>query len=171
MILYYMVFALLMMALARFTDKDILRIQLGSVTNFIGFLFIVVAFRICLTSLFKEFGIDMHSHIYKMAPIWTVGLVWWEDAFFALPIYFLYKYVQDTKYLKLIKILIVIALSTFFASGHMYQGWMAVVVTFFYPYFMSYKYGKKVGFGTVMVCHILFDVVSRLTIKLMPYLI
>lgn len=52
---------------------------------------------------------------------------------------------------------IVVLSSLIFGAGHLYQGYFVAALLSLYPYFVSYKYGKKYGYGTVMLCHITYD--------------
>jgi hypothetical protein len=82
-------------------------------------------------------------------------LVWWEDVLFSLlSIFYAEKFLP-----KWVFVPVAVSVSIVFGLGHLYQGPLAVLVLSFYPYFMSYKYGKKYGYGTVMICHVLYDVI------------
>lgn len=64
----------------------------------------------------------------------------------------------------------VAALSIYFAMGHLYQGeigWIMVLI----PYYVGYRYGKKYGFSTTMVCHVLYDMFTMAGVKLAPYVL
>ncbi len=78
---------------------------------------------------------------------------------------------QITQLWKPITWAIALGLSVHFGMGHAYQGMSAVVITMLYPFFISYRYGRKVGFGTVMVCHILYDFITFYTIYFLPNLL
>lgn len=80
-------------------------------------------------------------------------LVFWEDAIFMVPIYFLMEKYGKNVY----TICFAILSSLFFAYGHLYHGLFGALVTAFYPYFISHHYAKKTSIGTVMVCHITYD--------------
>lgn len=80
-------------------------------------------------------------------------LVFWEDAIFMVPFYFaIEKYGKN-----FFTISLAVVSSLFFAYGHLYHGLFGAIVTAFYPYFISYHFSKKTSIGTVMVCHILYD--------------
>ena len=99
--------------------------------------------------------------------MWTFGLVFWEDMFFGVPIYFLLKYMKNRK----VAWAIIVALSALFGMGHLYQGPMAAFALSFAPYFISYQIGRRYGFGTSMCAHILYDTSTAYLVKLLPYLI
>lgn len=159
----------LIIILSIFKPK-LMDVKLDKIAKFLAFMAIITVFRVSL-----------NSYLFELDPInnfpappwqlmgmskWRFGMVFWEDAIFAIPMVFLFKYMK-----KWITIPLVIGLSLLFASGHMYQGWWAVGITAFYPYFVSYRFGIKVGFGTVMVCHILYDFITVYTEIFLPYLV
>jgi membrane protease YdiL (CAAX protease family) len=83
--------------------------------------------------------------------------VFWEDAVFTLPILFWERYSNPSKWL----VYPVLAASAiFFGMGHLYQGIMGGVMAAFYLFVISYGYGKKHGLGTVMICHVLYDMLT-----------
>ena len=154
------------------SDKQLMRVDLGGVSKFLAFIAMVTVIRLCAFDLAMEFAPEKFSEmIYQshytlmQTPLWRLGLVFWEDAFFAMPMVYVIR-----KYSKWIWIPFVIAMSAMFGMGHGYQGMWAIAVTAVYPYFISYKYGTKNGFGTVMCCHIIYDVVTYFTLYLAPYL-
>src|SRR5690606_19924907 len=97
-------------------------------------------------------------------PFWRLALVFWEDAFFAIPIYYMKDKWKWSRYLWMP---ITAALSIAFGVGHMYQFEMAFFAALLIPYLFFYKYGVKYGFGTTMICHILFDMFTIITFRLL----
>lgn len=148
------------MVLVFIFDRKTLRIELDKVAKFLALMAIITAIRLSLMSYSNSFGNEVLTKI----PFWSFGLVFWEDLFYVIPIYYT-RYLKDHKYLKYCWYLLIIGLSAHFGIGHLYQGLFAVLITALYPYFISYKYGKDVGFGTVMVCHVLYDMITFLTVK------
>ena len=149
--------------------SNVMRVELNKVASFLALLVIVTCARIAA----YDFMVDIDpNYMPKIppelyyAPVWHFMLVFWEDAFFVLPMILAFKYLK-----KSIAILVAITLSLIFAHGHLYQGYIAVAITSLYPYFISYKYSKKFGMGTVMVCHILYDFITFYTQLFMPWLI
>lgn len=198
----YFLIALFFMMVVRFTDKEAMRVDLGSVAKFLAFMALATCARISGYDIMTQTGAPlpgMHPELIEMG-VWRFMLVFWEDAFYVLPLYLIYKvekgYYFNIKYwgqsvkqigsrfkipwlakkvktihFQPILLAAALVLSINFALGHMYQGWGGVVVTFFYPFFISFRYGKKVGFGTVMACHILYDFITFYTVIFMPYLL
>lgn len=132
-----------------------------NVSAFVGFMVLVSALRMGLMEgmpLDKTPDVTTYKHFM---------LVWWEDAFFAMPIYY---FKDHLKVSKKVWIPITITLSLMFGFIHLaYSPGWALTVAFF-PYLLSYRLGKIYGFGTIMACHVLYDAMTFTTVKLM-YLI
>lgn len=146
-----------------------MRISWDRVAQFCGFLALLFMIRVCSYSFLMNMGISGFPTIPGEigSNIWTLGLVFWEDFFFGVPIYFAFKYLKNKK----IAIALTVVLSILFGLGHLYQGWYVVGITALLPYFVCYKYGKKYGFGTTMVCHMLYDFSTVLSVKMLPYIL
>ncbi len=149
-------------------NKDT-RIEFDKVASFLAFLTVVTCIRIGYNSLFTLPSEIMANAINegRIFQPWSLLRVWWEDCFFVLPIFFFSK----TKISKTWFVFVILAYSIAFASGHLYAGYLWAGITLFYPYFVSYRYGIRYGFGTVMVCHVIYDMVTFCTVKLMPYIL
>ena len=160
--------SLLIMLVFQFTQhRDLFRISWDKLAAFCGFLAVLFAFRILQYTFLLDMGLidklpTLHPQIAKS--MWTLGMVFWEDMFFAVPLYFIWKY-MDRKWLQLG---LTVALSVLFGLGHAYQGMQAVVITMFLPYFVSYHFGKKYGFGTSMCGHVLYDFSTVMAIQMLP---
>jgi hypothetical protein len=155
---------ILILLLVYWKDRKILKFDLDVVGKFLTLMVILTFVRITLASIAAEFGI-YPQHFNKglgMVPYWRLALVFWEDAFFAIPIYYMKDRWQWSKHIWLP---IVAVLSIIFGLGHMYQGEWAFFATLLVPYFFFYRFGKRFGFGTTMVCHILFDMITIATFK------
>jgi hypothetical protein len=162
--------ALFVFILTLCIDSKAMRIDWGVIAKFMAFMGIVACLLICRTSLFLELGwIDSpYDPIAGRLNHWSLGMVFWEDAFYVLPIYLFRKYLTNRWYLW---VPLAAGLSLHFGWGHGYQGNWAIAITALYPFFISYRYGLRVGFGTVMICHILYDHVLVYLNKLMPILL
>lgn len=153
--------------------KDIMRISWDRVAQFSGFMLLLTFFRIAGYDFMFQTGII--DRIPQMPPEvmfskWTLMLVFWEDFFFGVSLYFIHKYMNGpiTKY---IKWALTVIISVLFGLGHAYQGMQVVVITSLLPYFIVLKYGQKYGFGTTMVCHILYDNITLYSMIMLPYLL
>jgi hypothetical protein len=149
-------------------DRNTVRVQWNSVASFMGFMSLLTCIRLGVFSFLGQQGFappQVPIEILQTG-VWWFSLVFWEDAFYVLPIFLAHKYLRP-----LFAWIITIFLSVYFGAGHVYQGLLVAGITMLYPYFLSYKFGKKYGFGTVMVCHILYDYVTFFTVWLAPILI
>jgi hypothetical protein len=162
-----------MIALQFTKEKHTMDVKWDKIAQFIAFLFVLSIFRISAFSFLVDMG--LMKQLPTVPPEiagsrWTLCLVFWEDMFFGLPLYFIHKYMHGpvSKHLKWP---LTILISMLFASGHAYQGLYGVLVTSIYPFFISKRYGEKHGFGTVMLCHILYDNFTFYSIWLLPYLL
>lgn len=162
------------MIILRFTrHKEITRISWDKIAQFCGFMVLLTVGRIASYDLMLKMGV-----IYQLPQIppeimdnkWSLALVFWEDFFFGVPLYFIHKYMNGSK-IKYVKWILTVAISIIFGMSHMYQGWGGVAITTLLPYFICLKYGRKYGFGTTMVCHILYDSITVYSIILLPYLL
>jgi hypothetical protein len=137
--------------------------------KFIRFLLILTCYRIVLILVAKKYhilGIEEQAKIITKLP-WQVTLLTpWEDAVFGMPLVILDKLYSNTKLFRLWFYPLVAMSMISFGSGHAYQGFLsAALLALYIPY--SIKYSKKFGVGTVMLCHIMFDLATILTFKFM----
>lgn len=95
-----------------------------------------------------------------------IGIGIWEDVFFGIPLYFIAKHVKN----KWMKFFLIVVITLAFASGHGYQGWTGMIFASLYPWYVSKHYGEKYGFGTVMMCHIIYDSFTCFWLIMLPYL-
>jgi hypothetical protein len=132
-----------------FFDRERLQVDLSAIGKFL---------KIVLIGSALSFVIRYSlGRIPTLPPVGfgSLLLVWWEDVLFSLlSIYYAEKFLPKWVFVPL-----AVITSLVFGMGHLYQGWFAVLALSFYPYFVSYKCGKKYGYGTVMICHVLYDVI------------
>ena len=151
--------------------KDLVRVQWNSVASFVGFMTLVFFLRLAWMDFIYHDNMPALQQFLKTIPLkeiepYRFALVFWEDSFFVLPIYWAMKKLSKWK-----GIAVAVLLSGLFGYGHMYEGYIAVALLSLYPYHISYKNGLKYGFGTIMVCHILYDFMTFYFIKILPYLL
>ena len=152
-----------------FFDSKTIEIKWDAVSRFLAFMSLITFFRISIASFTQ--GIEHtlpNSNTYGLEP-WKFALVFWEDAFFVLPMVILSRFEFTNRWY--IWMPAMVGMSYWFGTGHAYQGNIAVWITAIYPYFISYRYGVKFGFGTVMVCHIMYDFITFYTARFTPFLI
>ena len=162
-----------MIALKFSKEKEIMRISWDKVAQFTAFLVLLSIARIALFSYLQDSG-SMEQFPQMPEEIssarWRLLLVFWEDFFFGVPLYFIHKY-GNGRFTKHLKWPATIFISMLFGLGHAYQGMFTMAVTSVLPYFVCRHYGAKYGFGTTMICHIFYDNFTFYTIWLLPYLL
>lgn len=97
---------------------------------------------------------------------WQAALtVFWEDMCHGLPLVLLSNFLDKSKwYNRALQRMAFALIMVSFGLGHLYQGiTAAVILSFYIPY--SIHMGKKYGFGTVMLGHMLYDLSTILAIK------
>lgn len=152
------VIAVVVLLWHEFYNRDMIRVEWDVVARFVAFLALVSCARIAyLEHLITEHPIAENVIIYKqfsnmMYQSYHFLMVFWEDTVFGMSCYYLYKYLK-----KRFAIPLIVLVSIFFGLGHAYEGLVAIGVASLYPFFISRPYGEKYGFGTVAVCHILYD--------------
>lgn len=152
-----------------FKHRDMMRTQWKDVAGFMAFMALISFIRFSLADLdFRSNPSSLQQYTSspasQLVPI-SFLMVFWEDSFFALPIQYIQKYLK-----KYLAIPLIILLSVVFGLGHLYQGLFVVFLTALLPYFIFHKMGHKYGFGTSMMCHILYDYTTFYTVKLIPFL-
>ena len=147
--------------------RDDVRIEWGSIAKFLAFMSLVTVIRIATADFVNSSGHGIPSAKgLSQIKLWSLILVFWEDAFFVLPIVYLRK-----RFNWWVCALPAAALTVYFGFGHAYQGTAAIYITALYPMLVSYRYGIKVGFGTIMICHILYDFITVFTAYFIKYLL
>lgn len=128
-------------------DIDKLKIKFNAVASFVAFLVLFGVVQICLYN-----GQSVPTSPYKIQ-MFSLLRVFLEDAYFVMIPFYITNRIQNKK----INFAVWLIYSIMFSSCHLYQGLTGVLITSFYPYFISNKFAKKSSFGTVMVCHLLWD--------------
>ena len=145
--------------------RDLIRVDAMGVLKFLRWMVMLTAIRfVFLKFLAPESMIEQVKFMVHFLP-WQATLgVFWEDACHTLPLVLLGRIFQKSKWYSRAATPLMLGVMLSFGSGHMYQGLLASVALAFYIPF-SIKLGKKYGFGTVMICHILFDLITLLSFK------
>ena len=142
----YLLLGIFMISIALIANKNIVRIQFKTVGKFLLLMIAVTTIRRILSPQ----GPSEHIAISNLF------FVWWEDAFFTLPLLLLNHY-RVSKY---VFYPVMIASTVAFASGHLYLSIPWSVLLLVYVPFLSFRYGLRCGLGTVMVCHIMYDLIT-----------
>lgn len=146
--------------------KDMLRIDKKAVVKFVVFLILISIYRAAIFYFFgKEVSERLHLENINIIPWPTSLTVFWEDAIHTLPIAILLSiFGEDRWYKKVFKYAIIAIVMCAFGLGHVYQGLLvAFLLSFYIPF--TLKKGKEYGFGTVMICHCLYDLSTMLIMK------
>lgn len=163
---YIMIFGLVLGCITLLVDRKALRFDKDVTSKFISLMIGITLIRWAIMSLSVQTS-NIQATGMNQIPLWWFLLVWWEDLAFALPIYWMKDKFKLSKYIWMPA---TAALSIYFALGHLYQGnvgWIALLV----PYYIGYRFGKKHGFATTMVCHVLYDLFTFLSVKLSPFVL
>lgn len=148
-----------------YKKDEFIRIEWDALAKFVGFMAIITMVRFCMADIAMMFSPETIESVTRSVQGIGVGstlFVFWEDVWFVMPIAFIMRKIFPTH--KKIATLLIVLISVIFGMGHLYQGYMAAVLAL-YPFFISYRYGKKYGLGTVMLCHMFYDFVTVMTVK------
>lgn len=163
---YWIMGLFMVFAVWRSSHKDLLRIEPKTIGKWLLLLVGITVYRIIIFKLMS--GNDKLHEMTSGAMIipWQATLtVFWEDACHSLPLVILARTLGNDKWWKKGIIGAAIAMVMIsFGLGHVYQGYVAAAALSFYIPF-TFKKGQQVGFGTVMICHTLYDLATILTIK------
>jgi hypothetical protein len=145
-------------------QKHWIRIEKSAVLRWMRFLAIITACRFAMSRLpWFHYLFDVKNASYIP---WTVTFtVFWEDACHGLPLFILQKLIgKANKWTRSIHFILLCITMFEFGIGHLYQGPMAAfLLSFYIPY--SIKKGEEYGFGTVMMCHMMYDLVTLLFVQ------
>lgn len=146
--------------------RDLLRVEWKPVLKWCAFLGFVTIYRIVVFKLFAGSEYLQNLTSGAMTIPWQATLtVFWEDMCHGLPLaVFSLALGKDSLWKKVLTWLAVIVVMVSFGLGHTYQGYFAAAfLSLYVPY--TFKKGQEVGFGTVMICHTLYDLVTVLTLQ------
>lgn len=147
-------------------NKDLLRFEWKPFGKWCLFILGLTAYRMIIFRFFSDQElIRSQTHAVLQIP-WPAALtVFWEDMSFVVPLVLLGRCLpSDKKWAKLVNGLAQIFMMISFGSGHIYQGTFAACLLSLYVPF-SLSRGQKVGFGTVILCHMLYDLSTMLAVR------
>jgi len=148
-------------------QKNLLRFELKPILKWMAFLVGITAWRYAMVKMLGTETLGDPNAGANMLP-WTASLtVFWEDACHGLPLLVLRNLIGTKKWwAKAINYPLLLLTMFEFGAGHLYQGLFAsILLSMYVPY--SIRCGKKYGFGTVILCHMLYDATTMLFIKFM----
>lgn len=159
----------MMVTVFRSEHRDLLKVSTKPILKWIGYLGVITAIRLFSFWMIKQSGTDTSIVIEKLSPVNTIpwqGIfgVFWEDAMHGLPLALLARGLPSKWWSKLTSWAATVLIMLSFGSGHMYQGLLSAFLIMWYIPF-SVKVGQKHGFGTVMICHILYDLATIFCVK------
>lgn len=154
----------MIMAVLFSEHRDLLRVSLSGLGRFLKSMAIITAFRfLILKFLTSAFALDNIKEMVRMIPWQATSFVYWEDAVHVLPLVIFARMFSGKSWYKWAQWPLLVAVMVSFGSGHLYQGVLAACgISFYIPF--SKKMGEKYGFGTVMLCHIMYDMTTLLTL-------
>lgn len=163
---YWMMGLFMLYATYQSSHRKLLKVDFKAVGKWCLFLLGLTAYRIAVFKIFQGNQTLHDQTAGAMIIPWQATLtVFWEDACHGLPLAILSRTLGKDKWWKkgLLGAAIAMVMVSF-GLGHVYQGWIAAAALSFYIPF-SLKKGQEVGFGTVMLCHTLYDLATILVMK------
>ena len=145
--------------------KDLLRFEWKPFSKFLLFMCAISFYRYYMLRLAIHAGIDLHLDAVKSLPIGAVAFVPWENMCHSVPLVLLRRMIGTSKWMWPIHALAMVGVMVSFGLGHIYQGLIAAAFISLSVPFDIY-WGKKVGFGTTMCAHVLYDFSTIMTIRL-----
>lgn len=142
-----------------------LRVSKAGLWNFAKWMVIITAIRfVALRFLAPTSELDALRETINFLPWQTTLGVFWEDMCHTVPLVILSQMLSKNRWEKWISRALLALVMFSFGSGHMYQGPLAcVVISFYIP--VTMRLGRKYGFGTVMLCHMAYDMLTLLSLK------
>jgi hypothetical protein len=147
-------------------NKDLLRVENKPLLKWCAFLVFLTVYRLLIFHFLKDQPmVQTATEAAQTIPWQMTLLVFWEDLSFALPLVYLDKLIGTKKWLRPLYWLGMLVMMLSFGSGHIYQGLIpALALSFYVPF--SISRGKMYGFGTVVLCHMLYDMSTLLAVRL-----
>lgn len=143
--------------------KDLLEFKPKSVGTFLKTMAKVTVAR-CVFMHFFPPTLATAAPVLKI-PLWLTATVGWEDMVHTMPLALAARILGNKLPAKVMVGILTAMMMISFGLGHVYQGMFAACMISFYIPIVT-NLGKKHGFGTVMVCHCLYDFITLLTIRL-----
>lgn len=150
-------------------NKDLVRVESSPIRNWVEILTFATIFRFLAFFTMKLTGTGLDAIREHLMPIfqipWQLTLtVFWEDACHTLPLALLQRFLPNKLWAKALNFVALLLVMLSFGLGHTYQGiGAACLISLYIP--ISLKLGKKYGFGTMMICHTLYDLSTALLVQ------
>lgn len=134
---------------------SIFGLKISSVVFFVKFMVSLAIVRTALGYYLSPDNFGSVPNYWGSDHINVMFGVWWEDLFFVLPALLVYHFFGKKGIIWLSPLFV---FTTFlFAQGHLYQGNIGWILGI-YP-ILAFFMARKYGLTTVMVCHVLYDVI------------
>lgn len=147
--------------------RNILRVEPKAIWKFLKFLGIITVLRFFMFKFLTPADtIESVRNVANLIPLGAVLGVFWEDAVHTMPLVLSGLMFAKSKWHKWLYKPAVAMVMMSFASGHIYQGVIPAAAISIYI-LVSINMGKKYGFGTVMICHMLYDMITLLSMRWM----
>lgn len=159
-------FGILMYATARLAGYSYeVRVEKAAIIYWIKYLLVISFIRVMTYILMGDlpFQAEAAEGLKNVNPLSLLGTPW-EDFAFSLPLYFLGLFVGDSKVGKALYGIAVAVVLISFGFGHVYQGVFAAVLLSSGPSISLY-FSKRYGWGSVGICHMLYDLMTLATMK------
>lgn len=154
--------ALVFVAILAAGQKSLLRIEGKPVFKWIIFLAAVTLWRLFLYKVVSLNG-TVSKQVNFLPPLVALT-VWWEDMCHGVPLLILRKLIGVNKWTRPIHLFCTLATMLSFGMGHLYQGPLAAcILSLYIPY--SVRKGEQYGFGTIMICHMSYDLATMLFVS------
>lgn len=145
--------------------KDLLRFDKKCFAKFFLYMLTISLIRYFMIKWIVSMGMGANFQAVKTLPIGAVFFVGWENLCFSVPLVLLRRMIGTNKWTWPIHALAMSMIMLSFFSGHTYQGvFAAAIISFAVP--MDMHWGQKVGFGTTMSCHVLYDFMTLMVVRL-----
>lgn len=147
------------------SHSDLLRVDKAGLLKFAKLMLAITAIRfVVLKFLTPDMVLEQAKAIADMIPLPATLGVFWEDACHTLPLALAALLYSKDSWYRVLRIPMLLIVMLAFGSGHIYQGMIpAILLSFYIPF--TLKLAKKYGFGTVMLCHMAYDLITLCTIK------
>lgn len=164
---YWIMGVIMILAVYQSKYRNLLRVERQPILKWGVSLIVLTIYRLIIFKLFSSNSMLQHMTSGAMTiPIGATFMVFWEDACHGLPLVILSLSLgRDKLWKRMLTWAAIAVVMVSFGLGHVYQGYMsAALLSLYIPF--TFKKGPQIGFGTVMICHSLYDLVTILTIKI-----
>ncbi len=162
---YWIMGFIMLYAVWNSKHRELLRVSWPALKKFTKIMVLLTVYRAVIFHFFGDQPLLKDQASGAMMIPWQSALtVFWEDACHGMPLVLLSRWLEGKKWAKWINRAAMAFVMVSFGLGHVYQGWFAAAFLSLYIPF-SMKMGEKHGFGTVMIGHSFYDLITILTLQ------